>query len=127
MYKITPYWVTLHQPAGWAAVLGQPSSLRPHWSGNASPPPSFLNSGLFPSLASLCGSLQKKPWIKQRHYIFFFSPLQEQKNAKKLKIFGNPASVSCCDSCFSVNNITRQQISYWDDLERWQELQSLIC
>ncbi len=31
MYKITPFWVTpLLQPARRAAVLGQPSSLRPH-------------------------------------------------------------------------------------------------
>jgi hypothetical protein len=31
-YKITPCWVTLLQPARRAAVLGQPSSLRPYWS-----------------------------------------------------------------------------------------------
>jgi hypothetical protein len=31
-YKITPCWVTLLQPARRAAVLVQPSSLRPHWS-----------------------------------------------------------------------------------------------
>jgi hypothetical protein len=31
-YKITPCWVTLLQPTRRAAVLGQPSSLRPHWS-----------------------------------------------------------------------------------------------
>jgi hypothetical protein len=29
-YKITPCWVALLQPARRAAVLGQPSSLRPH-------------------------------------------------------------------------------------------------
>jgi hypothetical protein len=29
-YKIKPCWVTLLQPARWAAVFGQPSSLRPH-------------------------------------------------------------------------------------------------
>ncbi len=31
-YKITPCWGTLLQPARRAAVLVQPSSLRPHWS-----------------------------------------------------------------------------------------------
>ncbi len=31
IYKITPCWVTFLQLARWAAVLGQPSSLRPHW------------------------------------------------------------------------------------------------
>jgi hypothetical protein len=30
-YKITPCWVILLQPARRAAVLGQPSSLRPQW------------------------------------------------------------------------------------------------
>jgi hypothetical protein len=30
-YKITPCWVTLLQHARRAAVLGQTSSLRPHW------------------------------------------------------------------------------------------------
>jgi hypothetical protein len=29
-YKITPCWVTLLQPVRRAAMLGQPSSLRPH-------------------------------------------------------------------------------------------------
>ncbi len=31
-YKITPCWVTLLQPVRRAAMLGQPSSLRSHWS-----------------------------------------------------------------------------------------------
>ncbi len=31
MYKITPCWVTLLQPARRAAVLDQPSSLQPQW------------------------------------------------------------------------------------------------
>ncbi len=36
-YKITPCWVTLHQPARRAAVLGQPSSLQLHWAAHLPP------------------------------------------------------------------------------------------
>ncbi len=58
-YKITPCWIPFLQPARRAAVLGQSSGLRPHWSRQNSVPTFLLPHWLI--LFSLLTCLSRLP------------------------------------------------------------------